>query len=435
MSYKILFVDDEKDILASLKRLFMDEGYEIFTAQGGPHALELLKNGAVDLIVSDQRMPVMSGVEFLKQSKGLAPDSIRILLTGYADISAAIDSINKGEVYRYITKPWNDDELKAIIRDGLELRRLRRENENLLELTQRQNLELKDLNANLDEKVKEQTKDIQKMLEELQTLYSRLDKSFLDMVRVLSNIIRLREKTLSLHLKNTAKLAKAIAEKMHLAESEIKDIEIASLLHDIGKIGISDAVLNTPFANLTTPERILYMKHPIFGQVALQSIENMQEVSLIIRHHHERWDGEGYPDNINGKQIPIGARILAIATDYDELLAGSLMPSRYTHYEAKQFIMEGSGQRYEPEIVVLSLPIISIHEHEIEANQRSELKLSSTELKPGMILLRDIYTTTGLLLLNEGSEITERHIKNIINFEKAQGKRYDVYVTKRNMPS
>lgn len=433
MPYKILFVDDEENILTALKRLFMDEGYEIFTAQGGLQALELLENESMDLIVSDQRMPVMTGVEFLKQSKMLARDSIRIVLTGYADTNAAIDSINKGEVYRYITKPWNDDEIKAIIRDGLELKRLRRENEELLELTQRQNLELKDLNENLDKKVKEQTRDIQKMLEELQTLYGRLDKGFLDIVRVLSNIIRLREKALSLHLKNTAKLAKAIASKMNLTESEIKDIEIASLLHDIGKIGIGDAILNTPFDNLTTPQRILYMKHPILGQAALQSIENMQGVSLIIRHHHERWDGEGYPDNIKAKEIPVGARILSIATDYDELLAGSLMPSRYTFYEAKQFIMENSGQRYESEIVVLAIPIISIHE--IDADQRPELKLSSTELKPGMILSRDIYTVSGLLLLNEGSEITERHIKNIVNFEESQGKRYDIYVTKRNMSS
>ena len=137
MNYKILFVDDEKDILSSMRRLLMEDKYEILTAESGLEGLELLKKGPVDLIVSDQKMPQMSGVEFLQKSKEYSPDSIRIVLTGYADTNAAIDSINKGDVYRYITKPWNNDEIKSTIKDALELKRLKKENANLSELTQK----------------------------------------------------------------------------------------------------------------------------------------------------------------------------------------------------------------------------------------------------------------------------------------------------------
>ncbi|MGR3179262.1 MAG: response regulator, partial [Candidatus Anammoxibacter sp.] len=234
MVYKILFVDDEKDILSSLRRLFMEDWCEIFTASSGQEALELIKKEPVDLIVSDQRMPAMEGVEFLKQSKKYLPDSIRILLTGYADVNAAIDSINEGGVSRYFTKPWNNDELKEAIHDALELRKLRNENERLLELTEKQNLELKDLNANLEKKVKEQTKDLRKMLFEVKKLNGELDESLMNTVKVLSNVTCMKTRSDSASFKNVSKLSKAIAQERKLARNEIRDIEVAALVYDIG---------------------------------------------------------------------------------------------------------------------------------------------------------------------------------------------------------
>lgn len=429
MKHKILFVDDEKDILLSLQRLFiMEDDYEVFTAESGFKALELLKKETVDLIVSDQRMPEMEGVEFLKRSKEYSPDSIRIILTGYADINAAIDSINKGEVYKYITKPWDNDDINTIIHDALELRRLRKENERLLELTAKQNLELKDLNANLEKKVKDQTKDIQNMLDKLKDLYVKLDSSFINTVKILSSIIKLKEKSTSLSERYAPALSKILGYKLKLSELEMKDLKIAVLLHDLGLIGINSNLLNKPFVNMTSKERIEFMKHPILGQAVLQSVGNMQKVGIIIKYHHEYWDGRGYPGNLSGLQIPLTSRILAIVNDYDDLLNGLIMNSKLTNHEVKQFIIENSGQIYDPDIVSIFAAIIDKF-IKSEEEKKSKFRVMSAELKTGMVLSVDIYTTRGLLLLNEGTVINKDHIKKILNFEKTELKKYEIYVT------
>ena len=184
-------------------------------------------------------------------------------------------------------------------------------------------------------------------------MYEKLDKSFMNMVKILASIVILKEGANSLHLPNMSRLAKAIAQNMEFSESEIRDMEIASFLCDIGKIGITDTILNKAYAVMTTSEKMAYMKHPILGQAMLKSIENMQNVSAIIRHHHERWDGKGYPDGIGGEEIPIGSRILSILSDYRELMNGVFMCAKFKKNEAKQFIKENSGQRYDPRIVAL----------------------------------------------------------------------------------
>ncbi len=428
MGNNILFVDDEREILSSLKRLFINDPYKVFTAESGFDALKLLEKEEIDVIVTDQRMPQMDGIEFLRRARVCSPDSIRIFFTGYADINNAIDSINKGEVYRYIAKPWHDDELKFTIHDAVELKKLKNENKNLLELTKKQNLCLKDLNKNLEQKVEAQTKKILKMFNELKTLYRKLDSSFINTVKVLvfSNMIRSREKTIGLHIKNTTKISISIAQKMRLSETEIKDIEIAALLHDLGKIGMRDGILNKPFSDMTTIERDEYIKHPILGQAMLMSIEKMKDVGLIIKHHHERWDGQGYPVNLIGNQIPIGSRIISVATDYDSLKRGSLMPSAFTSYDAKQFIVKNIGRRYDPEIAQLAIPIITAYEK--EEGKTPGFRASSSGIRAGMFLARDLFTATGLLLMHEGQKITKRHINYIKIFERLDGKNFDIYV-------
>ena len=145
----VLFVDDERNILNAFMRVFRMEGYNILTAGSGPEGLELVKGNRVALVVSDHRMPGMEGVEFLSKVKEVSPDTVRFMLTGYADIKAVMGAINKGNVYRYITKPWDDDGLKVVVRDAVNLYKIVQENRTLHELTARQNAELADLNSGL----------------------------------------------------------------------------------------------------------------------------------------------------------------------------------------------------------------------------------------------------------------------------------------------
>lgn len=167
--YSVLFVDDEQSILNSLKRLLLDEDFGVLTAVGGQEALNLLANGERPaVIVSDQRMPGMDGAEFLAQAREISPESIRIMLTGYSDIGAAVDAVNRGGISRYITKPWNDEELKHVIREAYEQYGLIQENHRLTAELQKKNRLLEELNASLEQKVQERTRELQRKIKELE---------------------------------------------------------------------------------------------------------------------------------------------------------------------------------------------------------------------------------------------------------------------------
>ncbi len=171
---RVLFVDDEENVLKSLKRLFLDEDIEILTASSGKEGLDLLKGNEVSVIVSDQRMPEMTGVEFLEKTTRISPNSVRILLTGYADINAVVSAINKGGVYRYIAKPWNDSDLMIAVLNAAERYRLVKENRRLTELTKKQNEELKKWGAELELYVQQQTIDLTNQNKELKKLTGKL---------------------------------------------------------------------------------------------------------------------------------------------------------------------------------------------------------------------------------------------------------------------
>jgi len=152
-SAAILFVDDEANVLKALRRLFHNEPYVAYFASSGAEGLEILRQNAVDLIISDMRMPEMSGAEFLTEVFMQCPETIRILLTGYADFQSTIDAVNKGRIYNYCNKPWNDEELKLLVRNALEQKRLREERDRLSGIVHQQNRELKEFNDHLEEKV------------------------------------------------------------------------------------------------------------------------------------------------------------------------------------------------------------------------------------------------------------------------------------------
>jgi len=192
----ILFVDDEKNILKSLERLFFEEPYRILMAESGPAALMLIDSGeAPAVIVSDQRMPEMNGAAFLALAKERLPESVRVVLTGYADISVAIAAINEGGIYRYVLKPWDDEELKAVIRDAVERHRLVRHNRLLTEELKEKNQRLEELNQTLEQKVIERTAKLQQAYDE----NVQLTRELAAKVRELEGRDRIQQHLLTLH--------------------------------------------------------------------------------------------------------------------------------------------------------------------------------------------------------------------------------------------
>jgi response regulator RpfG family c-di-GMP phosphodiesterase len=426
-AFTLLLVDDEENILLSLRRLFRSEGYRVFTADSGAAGLLVLAKEPVDLIISDMRMPEMSGAEFLAQAQTQWPDVVRILLTGHSDISSIIDAINNGQIYRYIPKPWEDTDILTCVRHGLERRQLERDKLRLEVLTQHQNEELRRSNLSLEEKVKARTQELQQTMDFLLQAHERVKKSFLTSIRVFSNLIEMREGPHSGHAKRVAELARQLAHRMGLLENESQDVVFAALLHDIGQIGWPDHLVRKPFSALTSEERAEVVKHPIKGQTILMELEQLHGAASLIRSHHERFDGKGYPDGLSGLQIPLGARILAVVNDYDALRHGTLVAHPMQARDALQYIYDTRGSRYDPMVVEKFVELMA--EIELKAGVRPlEQALSAADLKPGMVLAHDLLTRDGILLLTRDHVLTAGMIAQLVNYETTEKSAMVIYV-------
>lgn len=421
----ILFVDDEANILSSLKRLFRPLGYRIFTAEGGVQGLEVLGRERVDMVVSDMRMPEMNGAQFLEKVRERWPDTVRILLTGYAEIGATIDAINKGQIYRYVSKPWEDNDITLTVKQALQQKMLEREKQRLEALTHRQNEELKDLNAHLEEKVLARTRALNESMQSLDVAHEKLKKSFITSVRVFSNLIEMRNPVKSGHSRRVADLARSIAQKMRMTAAEVQDTFIAGLLLDVGKIGLPDRLLDKPFNALNFDERSEVVKYPVKGERALMALDQLQGAAKLIRSHRENFDGTGYPEHLSGLGIPLGARILAVAEDYDTALMGTAFAKPMKLTQAQLMVQDGKGKRYDP--AVLEVFFDELCRVSVVEDNATELTLRSGQVKPGMVLSRDLMTGNGDILLAKEHVLDERIIEQIRGFERMEEKPLTVY--------
>lgn len=427
----VLLVDDEENILTSLRRLFRPLGYQILVATGGEAALDILTTTYVDLVVSDMRMPNMDGAQFLEQVAKRWPGTIRILLTGYADLTSTISAVNKGNIYRYISKPWEDNDLKISVQRALEQKFLEDERLRLEELTRLQNEELKQLNAHLEERVKERTAELSQTMHMLEKAHDSLKKQYSASIKVFASLIEMREGTVAGHSRRVADMARKLAQAMKVSEEEIQSILFAGLLHDIGKIGLPDSLLAKPFNALPGPDRIKVAKHPIIGQAVLMALEPLHEAASLIRSHHERFDGRGFPDGIGGDKIPLGARILAVVNDYDSLQIGAISTQRYASYEARQFIFENRGKRYDPVVVDAFMELLG--EGDGHSTSEQDLYIKSGSLKSGMALSRDLITPDGILLLSKEYILDDKLIQKIQTVEVALSCDLEIYVHPRKL--
>ena len=408
----ILCVDDEPNILSSLRRLFRGKGYEVLTAISGAQGLELLEQQPVDLVISDMRMPEMDGARFLAQVRERWPNTVRLLLTGYSDVQSIQDAINCGEIYRYITKPWDDNDILLIVRHALERHQLELEKQRLEALTLKQNEELKTLNSGLEQKVEERTR--------------QLKANFLTTIKILSSIAEMRGTGQTGQTRQVADLARKMATQLKLDMNEVQDIFIASLLHDLGRIGFTDEMLRTPMTMLQGADLALFRKHPVMGAQLLMPLTDMAGVAAIVRHQMERFDGQGFPDRLAGFAIPIGSRILTLAIDYYNLQQGALVQRHLKPEEAKSLVMDGSGKRYDPQVVQAFRQVVDGGVRGIA--ESTDVELLSGELVPGMVLSRDVVSRDGLMLLASDHVLNERMIQQLQDFEKKSGHRLPIWV-------
>lgn len=335
-SNTLLIVDDEEYILQTLETILEDGGYNLLLANSGNEGLEIIKRADVQMIISDHRMQGMDGLKFLSETKKILPDAIRIMLTGYADVDTAIKAINECEVYRLIIKPWNNIELLNTVKQGVEYYNLQKELERLNRLIQSQNKELKEWNFKLEQKVTDKTRKIRGL--------------FLDAIKSLVIALEAKDKYVEGHSRRVSEYATSICEKMQLPKKYTEGVKLGSLLHDIGKIGIRESILDKK-RGLTKEEYDHIQTHVLIGERILGPIIKNETVIRIIRYHHERFDGAGYPDGLIGKAIPLEARIVAVADAYDALLSERSYRNATDSINAFKELRKYSGIQFDNEIV------------------------------------------------------------------------------------
>ena len=308
--YKILIVDDEPDNLQLLYRTLRRD-YEVTKAQGPLEALEILKETPFNCILSDHKMPDMDGVEFLKRTYDMYPDTIRLLVTAYSDVEILMNAINYAKIYRYIKKPYSPEELLHIVQLALEYYQLKEDNKKLI-------VDLKDL-------------------------FSGTINAIMDALDSKDSYTLGRSRRVAFY---TSKIIAA----MDLNKTEKATIELAALLHDIGMIGVQEDILHK-VEKLTDEEREEIRKHVFYSVKILEDIKQLDKVTDIIRYHHEFYNGAGYPFGIKGEEIPLGARIIAIADAYDSLVSFRPYREGLTPEEALKIIEEKRGEQFDPYIL------------------------------------------------------------------------------------
>jgi putative nucleotidyltransferase with HDIG domain len=355
MEHCVLFIDDEANILKALQRLLRNEPCRVLTANRGSEALEILDRERPQVVVSDQRMPEISGVDLLQSVRQRHPDVIRILLTGYTEMNVAVEAINRGEIFRLVTKPWNDEELKATLRQAFDTHDLKSEIRRLNQVTREQNLKLQELNRDLEVTVQERTKQLFDKHQELRIAY-------IQTIKALAEAVDAKDSYTRGHSERVGVYASKIARELGLPKDQIERVYIAGVLHDLGKIGIRDAVILKP-EKLTDAEYDEIKQHPVIGARILQQVQFLSDVVPCVRHHHEWFDGSarGYPERLSGDRIPLPSRIILVADTVEAMTSDrpyrKAMPLDTVLAEVRRF----TGTQFDPNCAAAMLRLLERH--------------------------------------------------------------------------
>lgn len=362
MTRKVLFVDDEPNVLQSIKRNLRKQ-FDVDTADSGDEALQLMAaNGSYAIIVSDMRMPGMNGVELLKVAKERFPDTVRMMLTGNADQQTAVDAVNHGDIFRFLNKPCDTDELAGAVTSALRQHELITAERELLENTLRGS------------------------------------------IRALSDILSLANPELFGRTTRLKSRIRMLAENMQL--ENLWELESSAMLAQIGCITVEEALVHRRATNddLSHDELSQFAAHATVGAELLAAIPRMESLAESIRYQEKNFDGSGFPkDGVKGNDIPLGARLLKIVLDFDAIESSGVNTVEAVDIFKKQ------SERYDPDILTVFVEALG------NLAALSENRVEIAKLNDTMSLAEDIRTDDGLLLISKGQEMTlsaRRHLQN-----------------------
>ncbi len=339
---RCLIVDDEPSLRSALKRVMQGEGFTCFEASSGSVALDVLDSEPIALVLSDVRMPEMSGPELLREVRARYPEMAMMMITAVAEVDVAVSCLSMGAM-DYITKPFLIDEVRARVAQAMEKRRLLLEN--------------KDYQLRLEDKVKVQQ--------------DRLESLFLAGIQSLADALELKDPYTRGHSVRVSQLGSVTARELGMEVELVKSIELGGHLHDVGKIGVREDVLNKR-GPLTDEEYEHIMTHPLLGWRILRPLLADNPVPLnVVRHHHERVDGTGVPDRLGGTDIPVEARIIAVADAFDAMMSKRPYRGGLEFDDTLAELRAGAGSQFDPQVVDAFVDVAYRGELFVSESQRS----------------------------------------------------------------
>ncbi len=326
---RVLYVEPDSAHLRLFQRAMAEEDCRTYTAASGKEALALLEDTAFAVVLVDLVLPDMGGMEFLARAGRTRPEAVKLLTVGRLDVDSLVEAVNKAGVFRILQKPWDGSFLRNSVRRAIvEHRRLVDAGLMMVRLNEL-NDKLQKLNRELDARVVERTGQL-----------------FLS----LSKALDLRDTDTQWHSRRVALYTHRLAQELGITGDELVDIERGALLHDIGKIGVSDTILLKP-GKLTEEEWTRMRLHTDLGAQLLKGIGFLDRARLLVLQHHERWDGQGYNQKLRGEKIFVGARIFAVIDTYDAITSDRPYRKAQEHEVALVEIRKGLGAQFDPAVV------------------------------------------------------------------------------------
>lgn len=412
-SPKVLCLDDEESVLRSLARLLRHHGMDVSTFTNGQAALDALKDSTFEVILSDMRMPGMSGDEFLAKARTECPDTQRILLTGYADFESTVNAVNEGGIHHYLQKPWQNEHLLTTVRECVEKYRLKQHNLLLQKKVQEQNNQLKELNNSLELLVEKRTKQIRQVLKQLEVAHEHEKHEHKATVEVLYNFINANPYLDAEFAQNIANTCSSIARKLKLNEHLKDTVKMAGYLSQVGLLAMDPAIYDKPVAQLDEKKKKLFYTHPSTAQLMLTPATHMHEVSEAIYHQFEKYNGNGIPKGLKNAEIPICAHILSVARDYWQQIKDGNTPMKERKETALEMIKMYAGNAYHPKVVKALEAVIAEGKITSSSSVGSMDILTSGDLKPGMVLGLAIHSNKGIMLLPKGHVFSDKSIAKL----------------------
>jgi putative two-component system response regulator len=351
-SPNILIVDDEIGPRESL-RMILKPNYNVYAVENGHAAIQMVQQTQMDVLTLDLKMPGLSGIDTLKEIRVIDPDVMIIIITGYGTLKSAIEAIRYG-VFDYIPKPFNVPEILSIIDKSIQRRKL--------------NLKVKDVlgtcfNQPLpNEPAADSAIPLQKEIKGI-TDFRWDDTNFsdnhncLEFAKVLAYTLEEKDPYTSGHSERVCYYSDFISKRLSFPPKDRNELQIASYLHDIGKIGISNRFINKK-GTLSPTDWAIIKQHTKKSIELLMPLNLPPNILSYIQHHHERYDGTGYPDGLTGEQIPMGARIIAISDSYDSMTSDRPYRKPLTNGDAKNELVKNAGKQFDPNLVSLFLDVL-----------------------------------------------------------------------------